>query len=560
MTSATNALVGRKTSHGINYGVRTWLAERLASLPDRPLLRIAVSPGATEIVEYSGPQILAASRQLVEDLRLPERSRPVLLLLPHSPELFLLHIGLVLAGHVPAILPWPTTRVDPEKYRRNLLYQLANLPADHLITLPAVADSLGASIRQRISTCAVRSSSRFEHDLEKLSAPADQPSALPSAPALPDDVMFLQFSGGTTGVQKCVAITETMLAEQLQRLAGALKLDDSDGVVSWLPLYHDMGLIANLWLPLWAQIPSTHVAASDWILRPELLLQMLERYKATLCWLPNFAFAYLARQRPRMEAQYSLGHVRAWINCSEPVRQPSITSFTETFHDWGVRPDALQASYAMAENVFAITQTTMSGAPRFINAHTSSGPCLPGMQLRVVRADGTACEEKESGEIQIATPCLFGGYWSASGVVRHAFTSDGWYATGDLGFIDASELFVVGRLKDLIIVGGQNVFPEDVESLAAGAPGIHPGRIVAFAIDEEGLGTQSIAIVAEVSGDFDADAAAGIEIEIRALVTAGVGIAPRYVSAVPRQWIVKSTAGKISRHDTRSRFMQEFLA
>ena len=139
------------------------------------------------------------------------------------------------------------------------------------------------------------------------------------------------------------------------------------------------------------------------------------------------------------------------------------------------------------------------------------------------------------------------------------FTSDGWYATGDFGFLDAGELFVVGRLKDLIIVGGQNVFPEDVESLAAGAPGVRPGRVVAFAIDDARLGTQSIAIVAELSGDFDADAAATAEAEIRALVTAGIGIAPRHVTAVPRPWIVKSTAGKISRGDTRRRFIEEFL-
>ncbi len=500
----------------------------------------------------------------VEAQRLPGQSRPVLLLLPHSPELFLLHIGLVLAGRVPAILPWPTTRVDPEKYRRNLLFQLANLPADHLITLPAVADSLRSSIRQTISTCAVRGGSRFEQDLNALAAPADLPAQRDdAAPALADEVMFLQFSGGTTGAQKCVAITETMLAEQLERLAGVLALNNNesgDGVVSWLPLYHDMGLIANLWLPLWAQIPSTHVAASDWILRPELLFHLLEKYHATLCWLPNFAFSYLARQRERMEGVYSLGHVRAWISCSEPVRQSSLASFSETFHDWGVRPAALHASYAMAENVFAVTQTDPSAPPRFSHAHASSGRCLPGMQLRIVRPDGTACDEKESGEIQIATPCLFDGYWSASGVVRDAFTRDGWYATGDFGFVDTGDLFVVGRLKDLIIVGGQNVFPEDVETIAAGAAGVHPGRVVAFAMDDERMGTQSIGIVAEVSGEFDADTATQIETEIRALVTAGIGIAPRHVTAVPRQWIVKSTAGKISRNDTRNRFLQEFLA
>src|SRR5262249_36027383 len=149
-----------------------------------------------------------------------------------------------------------------------------------------------------------------------------------------------------------------MLTEQLCRLSEALNKVKSDGVVSWLPLYHDMGLIACLYFPLLLGIPSLHFAATDWLLRPELLFHYIQQYEASLCWLPNFAFSYMAQRKEMMEDTYSLGHVRAWINCSEPVRRKSLRDFVERFGDWGVAPGALQSCYAMAENVFAVTQSS----------------------------------------------------------------------------------------------------------------------------------------------------------------------------------------------------------
>jgi acyl-CoA synthetase (AMP-forming)/AMP-acid ligase II len=191
------------------------------------------------------------------------------------------------------------------------------------------------------------------------------------------------------------------------------------------------------------------------------------------------------------------------------------------------------------------------------DVYVSSGRCLPGMAIRIVRADGSRCDDFEAGEIHIDTPCLFQGYWHSDGLRRDAFTADGWYATGDYGFLADGELYVIGRMKDIIIVAGQNVFPEDVEVIAGRARGVYPGRVVAFGIDDEELGTQSIGVVAEMSGVFDPELARNIETEIRALITAALAIAPRYVSVVQQRWIVKSTAGKISRADTRARFIEE---
>lgn len=506
-------------------------------------------------------------------------SRLVLLLLPHSPELFLLQIGLVLCGKVPAVLPWPTTRVDGVKYQRNLLHQLHHLPADHLITLPRLAENLRPGIDFPVSGCELANGNQFEiMFLERFISEARQPPLAVSRPPLPEDTLFLQFSGGTTGTQKCVAVTAAMLAEQLDRLSEALAPQGSDGVVSWLPLYHDMGLIACLYFPLWTGIPSLHFAASDWLLRPELLFRYIQEYRASLCWLPNFAFSYLAQSKEMMEESYTLSHVRAWINCSEPVRRKSVSDFAGRFGDWGVVPDSLQSSYAMAENVFAVTQSASGKSLPAISrsqvkgaslsyqpdafeliddVYVSSGRCLKGVRLRIIGTDGLPCADLIAGEIELQTSCLFEGYWDRDGFRRDAFTEDDWYRTGDFGFVAGDELFVIGRIKDIIIVAGQNIFPEDVEIIASQVAGVYPGRVVAFGIDNDELGTQSIGVVAEMEDEFDPVRAEDMEREIRSLIVASLGVAPRYVRVVPRRWIIKSTAGKLSRRDTRTRLLEE---
>ena len=554
------------------------LIESLQRFPDRVLLRVVNSPGAQAVHEFTGKHLLD-SEKIARLQPISDNSRIVLLLLPHSPELFLLQIGLTLCGKVPAVLPWPTTRVDGLKYQRNLLHQLGQLPADHLITLPRLAENLQPGVSFPVSGCQLANSSRFETMfMERFNAEARPPPFTVSKQHLPEDALFLQFSGGTTGTQKCVVVTGAMLREQVYRLSETLAQESSDGVVSWLPLYHDMGLIACLYFPLCAGIPSLHFAASDWLLRPELLFRYIQEYHASFCWLPNFAFSYMAQRKEMMESSYSLGHVRAWINCSEPVRRKSVRDFSERFADWGVAPGSLQSSYAMAENVFAVTQSApgkslptvarsqVKGGSLSCQAdafeliddeYVSSGRCLKGMRLRIIGTDGLPCPDFVAGEIQLQTPCLFEGYWDRNGFRRDAFTEDGWYRTGDFGFTANEEVFVIGRMKDIIIVAGQNIFPEDVEVITSQVAGVYPGRVVAFGVDNEELGTQGIGVVAEMSGEFDSTKVDRMEKEIQSLIVASLGVAPRFVRVVPQRWIVKSTAGKISRRDTRNRFLEE---
>ncbi|HEY2013147.1 MAG TPA: AMP-binding protein, partial [Bryobacteraceae bacterium] len=392
------------------------MRRRLNQNRDRVVLRILVSPGAPP-VELTGADILDRAPALAASYMLAPESGVVLLLLPHSVELFLLHLGLVLQGRIPAILAWPTSRIDPEKYQRNLLHQLRHLPAHQLITLPRLAGNLAAGLHFPATACAIENAGQWEKAFAiPIDLSADEPSAAerPGPCCAPSEALFLQFSGGTTGAQKAVVVTAPMLASQLSRLSEFLDFTDRDGVASWLPMYHDMGLIACLWFPLWHGAPSLQFGAGDWLLRPELLFQFLDRYRATFCWLPNFAFSYLAAQRERMKGQYSLAHVRAWINCSEPVRLRSFREFADAFAHWGVAMESLHASYAMAENVFAVTQTPLglplNTFPRsrlrhravdldetafdlLDDVYVSSGTVLKGMDVRVVHPDGALCAE-----------------------------------------------------------------------------------------------------------------------------------------------------------------------
>ena len=558
---------------------RALLRQRLESVPDRVLLRVLVSGRENGLVELTGVELLARSVELTQNYCQAPPSGVVLLLLPHSAELFLLHLGLVLQGRSPAILAWPTNRIDPEKYQRNLLHQLLSLPASQLLTLPKLARNLEPGLPFKVTECPINDCKRFESlfpmDLTVPRVEKQYPHH--DEADVPEGALFLQFSGGTTGNQKSVVVTAPMLVSQLDQLTEALEFNRDDGVVSWLPMYHDMGLIACFWLALWNEAPSTQFAASEWLMDPGLLFYLMSKYRATFCWLPNFAFAYLAAHKERVERTVTLAHVRAWINCSEPVRERSFTAFTEAFTGLGVRSEQCQASYAMAESVFAVTQTPLGEVPATFSrlsvegasqssyslmddCYVSSGRNLAGTAVRIRRSTGDICRDAVAGAIEIRGQSMFCGYWGKDGFKSQLLTADGWYVTGDYGFTHKGDLYVIGRIKDVIIAAGVSVVPEDIEALVHTVKGIYPGRVVAFGVDDQAQGTESLAVVAEMRGEFDSSSAAALEHQIRRLISSALGIALRYVLVTPERWIVKSTAGKISRRETRLRFLQESLS
>jgi fatty-acyl-CoA synthase len=498
----------------------------------------------------------------------------VVVLMPQGIPAMATFVGAMMLGAVPAFLAYPNFKIEPAKYRSGLTGVTKNLNAKAVVIDQEFPDEMLGHVTLGEGAKLFRAGTGGD-------ANAGVEIFVP--PIQPESLAFIQHSAGTTGLQKGVALTHAAVLRQLEHLSRALKIDAAtDRVYNWLPLYHDMGLIACFMLPMVCHIPVVMQSPLDWVMHPETMLQIIGEYKWTLAWLPNFAFQFVARRTPKnRRIQYDLSSVRALINCSEPVRANSMLEFQKAFAAAGFKSAALHSSYAMAENVFAVTQSDIdredgparlcADGPQFREAHrivpvpegtrgavvfTSSGRLLPNHEVRIVSDCGAVLGDGCVGEILVKSDCLFEGYYNRPDLTAQAIV-DGWYHTGDLGFFLAGELFVVGRKKDLLIIGGENIYPQDIEEIVAGHPSIHDGRVIAMGVYNPDLGTEDIVVVAEVEREELLSKAADIDGEIRSLVVAGMGVAIRTIFLKPPKWIVKSTAGKAARSATRDKLLQE---
>ena len=493
----------------------------------------------------------------------------VVIIMPQGIPAMVAFAGAMMIGAVPAFLAYPNFKVEPSKYRFGLAGVTANLSAKAVLIDEAFPEEMLSSVTLADGTKLLRAGSRSASGSDALDAVIK---------IAPETLAFIQHSAGTTGLQKGVALTHGAVLRQIEHLAQSLKIDSaSDRIYSWLPLYHDMGLIACFMLPLGCHVPLVMQSPLDWVMQPEAMLQVVSQHKCTLAWMPNFAFQFVPRRTPQNRwAQYDLSSLRLLINCSEPVRGSSLREFQNAF---GIKDGVLQSSYAMAENVFAVTQsdiscgptTILADGPQFRSAHrilpvqpgtplsipfTSSGRLLPKQQVRIISADGAILVDDCAGEILIQGDCLFQGYYNRPDLTARAMV-DGWYRTGDLGFLHDGELYVVGRKKDLLIVGGENIYPQDIEEIVSSHSCVHEGRAVAMGLYNPDLGTEDIVVVAEVEKEESLANAAALEREIRSAIVAGLGIAVKTIFLKPPRWIVKSTAGKAARSATREKLLNE---
>ena len=494
----------------------------------------------------------------------------VVLIMPQGIELMAAFAGAMILGAVPAILAYPNFKVEPAKYRAGLAGVTANLKAQMVVLdnefPPELTDYVAAtdgSLVLRIS----------DHE------PSAE-IALPAKPLEADGLAFIQHSAGTTGLQKGVALSNRAVLTQLDHLASALEITERDRIYSWLPLYHDMGLIACFMLPMVCHLPVVMQSPTDWVMQPATMPQLISEYKCTLAWAPNFTLQFLARRvHPDDRSEYDLSSLRALISCSEPVRAGSMDEFRDAYAGSGLQPFVLQSSYAMAENVFAVTQSPVSSEPRRLTVDgrrlrsehlavpvdeaageavqvVSSGPCLPGNHVRIASPDGKGLPDGTVGEILIRSDSLFDGYYNRPDLTEDALR-EGWYWSGDLGFYLDRELYVIGRKKDLMIVAGKNIYPQDVEEIAHRHPAIHDGRAVSFGLYNPDLGTEDIIVVAEVEREEELKDCLAIERAVRNSVVAELGVAVRAVYLKPPRWIVKSTAGKPARATTLDKLLSE---
>ena len=500
----------------------------------------------------------------------------VVLILQHGQELVYSFWGAILYGAVPAIMPFLTEKLSPERYRADLSALVATTKPAAIVTYPEFEQD----VRNALEAAAEAENPVRSVIVTGQTDPQTHPDfgTLPGLQRSPEDIVLLQHSSGTTGLQKGVALSHQAVLNQLDAYTNALRLTPDDVIVSWLPLYHDMGLIAGFLMPVLMGNPLVLMSPFDWVRAPYRLFQAVSRYKGTLSWLPNFSYNFCAQKtRERDLEGVDLSTWRIITNCSEPVKKESHQAFYERFKSYGLRETALQCSYAMAENVFAVTQTDLDSPPitdeldreaymtqrvaaspvdgRPTIRMMSSGKPLPNTRIRILDEKGHDLPDRTIGEIALQSDCMLTGYYHRPDATQKAF-ADGWYLTGDYGYTLNGEVFVAGRKKDMIIVAGKNVYPQDLEILAYEVPGIHPGRAVAFGIFDEKAGTEEAVIVVEVDTD-DADERQRIADALRQHITKNSAIALRHSYIVGKQWILKTSSGKTARSANREKFLQE---
>ena len=496
----------------------------------------------------------------------------VVLILQHSEELLYAFWGSILHGAVPSIMPFLTEKLSPERYRSDLAALISVTRPAAIVTYPEFEADVRAALREGDSVRAVILTNQIEPEAEL------DFRALRGFERGPEDIVLLQHSSGTTGLQKGVALTHQAIFNQLDAYADSLDLSDEDVIVSWLPLYHDMGLIAGFILPILSGLHLVLMSPFDWVRAPYRLMQSISKYRGTLVWLPNFAYNFCAQKiRDRYMDGVDLSSLRAVINCSEPVRWESHRAFFEHFQKYGLKWNALQTSYAMAENVFGVTQSRVGGEPLVVEIDReafmaervakepidgrpsmkmmSSGIPLKNVKIRILDQNGLDLPDCVIGEVALQSNCMLTVYYNRPDITQTAFR-DGWYLTGDYGFTKDGELFVSGRKKDMIIVGGKNVYPQDLETLSYEVPGVHAGRSVAFGIFDDEQGTEEAVIIAEVDSE-DAAEQQKIADAIRAYVTKNSAIALRHVKVVGPKWILKTSSGKTARSANKEKFLKE---
>ena len=495
-----------------------------------------------------------------------------ILILQHGEDLIYSFWGAILQGAIPAIMPFLTEKLSPERYRADLSALVSVTKPAAIVTYPEFAPEIRAALQEGDSVRAVITTDHIEAHTE-----IDFDS-LKGYRRNPEDIVLLQHSSGTTGLQKGVALSHEAVFNQLNSYGRSLALTDRDVIVSWLPLYHDMGLIAGFLMPILSGIPLVLMSPFDWVRAPYRLLQSISKYRGTLTWLPNFAYNFCAHKiRDRHIEGVDLSSLRAITNCSEPVRWESHVAFYERFKGYGVKFEALQTSYAMAENVFGVTQSQLGSAPvvdeidreafmveriarspwdgRPAMKMMSSGRPLENVTVKVVDEKGNEVPDRVIGELVLQSNCMLTGYFNRPDLTEKAFR-DGWYLTGDYGYISKGEVFVSGRKKDMIIVGGKNIYPQDLEALTYEVPGVHAGRSVAFGMFDDAQGTEEVVIIAEGDSE-DADEQQRIADAIRLYVTKNSAIALRHVRVVGPKWILKTSSGKTARSANKEKFLKE---
>jgi fatty-acyl-CoA synthase len=393
----------------------------------------------------------------------------------------------------------------------------------------------------------------------------------------PDSLAILQFTSGSTSEPKGVMLPHHVVCANLDGIAEATGLDrDDDVLVSWLPLYHDMGLVGKLGIPITTGTDLVLAGPQDFMSSPARWMQWMSDYGGTASAAPNFAYALATRALRRLEG-LDLSRWRIALNGAEPVDPATVAAFIDAAEPHGLRPSAVFPAFGMAEVAIAgtfpepgrglvvdavdrrVLETERLAVPVDHDATDARhlarlGRPVPGLEIRVVDPEsGRPLAEREAGELEIRGTSLSTGYWREPEATARVFRPDGWFRTGDLAYLVDGELVLCGRIKDLIIVGGRNVYPEDVERAVGGVDGVRAGNVIAFGV--EGRRQERLVVVAESRAD-DRDL---VIKHISAAVRDAVGLGAHDIVLVEPGSLPKTSSGKLQRSRCKQQYTEGSL-
>src|ERR1700731_3167333 len=518
----------------------------------------------------------------------------VALMLPTSRAFFVSYAGILLAGAIPVPI-YPPFRADRiEEYAARQSAILNNAEVCMLLTFRR-AEAVAKLLRPRVHSLAGVA------DAEKLIDAADKapplsPGALPlhvtgSRARRGSDLALLQYTSGSTGDPKGVMLTHANLLANIRAIGEAVQIVPDDVGISWLPLYHDMGLI-GAWLTLLHFGASLAVMSPlAFLTRPERWLQAFHKHRGTITAAPNFAYELCVRKIADKDIKgVDLSSWRAALNGAEPVNPETLERFANRFASYGFRREAQLPVYGLAEAALAVTVPPVGRGPlidrvereRFASkghavpsgpgdstaiAFVSSGMPVPGHEVRIVNEGGKEVPDRTEGFLWFRGPSATSGYYRNPKATEALLplgpaTGEGEYAwvdSGDRAYRADGEIYVTGRVKDIIIKGGRNLYPHEVEELAARAEGIRKGCIVAFGQKDEATGTEKLIVVAE-SRERDASRRAKIVAAVTDLVSQGLGLPPDRVELIPPGSIPKTSSGKLRREETKQLYLAGTLS
>ncbi len=483
-----------------------------------------------------------------------------------GPEFAACFFGAVYAGAWPVPLPLPTSFGGRDSYVDQLRIQLDSCDPKLFLFPAELAEMAGSAAAKR------KIDARGWEGLPALDQ-ADTP--LPESQ--PDDIAYLQYSSGSTRFPHGVAVTHHALLDNLRAHGVGLEVVETDRCISWLPWYHDMGLVGCFLSPVALQISVDYLKTEDFARRPLAWLDLITRNPGTsLSYSPSFGYDICSRRmssQTRAEDRFDLARWRIAGNGADMIRPDVMQAFVDSFDGAGFHASAFCPSYGLAEATLAVSlmppgegirlelveENELSGGepddeerPRRYRAVVNCGKPVTGMEVGIRGNDGQILPDRGIGRVFVRGASVMHSYFRDEESTKACLSDDGWLDTGDMGYMSGGYIFIVGRAKDMIIINGRNHWPQDIEWAVEQLPGFKSGDIAAFAITgPSGEETPAVLVHCRVS---DPHERGRLRDDIRERVRAITGITP-VVELVPPRTLPRTSSGKLSRTKARSLYL-----